>query len=102
MGSPIVYLTLTKWLWDSHVGKLDKNTMGMGMDRIIEQMGKVDSKNQTKAVILEKWLIMTTNWRCYKHPPIAPPNLGANLTLHKHHEPLFHTRHKSLHQTNEN
>jgi len=28
--------------------------MGMGMDRIIEQMGKVDSKNQTKAVILEK------------------------------------------------
>ncbi len=40
--------------------------------------------------------------RCYGHPPIAPPNLGANLTLFECHEPLFHTCHESLHQINEN
>jgi hypothetical protein len=33
----------------------------MGVDIIVEQMGKVDPKNQTKIVILEKWLIMTPN-----------------------------------------
>ncbi len=36
---------------------------------------------------------MTLNWKHYKHSLVAPFNLGANLTLLKHHEPLFH--HKS-------
>jgi hypothetical protein len=45
----------------SHVEQPKKNTVGMGMHKIVEQMGKVDPKNQTKIVILEKWLIMTPN-----------------------------------------
>jgi hypothetical protein len=35
--------------------------MGMGMHRIIEQMGKVDPKNLEKTIIPKKWLIMTPN-----------------------------------------
>ncbi len=73
----------------------------MGMDKIVKQMGKVDLEYWAKIVIFEKWLIMTLNWRHYKHPPIAPPDMGANLTSFKRHEPLFHTYHKLLHQTNE-
>jgi hypothetical protein len=65
-------------------------------------MGKVDPKNQTKIVILEKWLIMTPNWKHYKHPPIALTNLGAHLTLCECHEPLCHTCWKSIHQIDEN
>jgi hypothetical protein len=36
MGPNVVYLILMKWLWDSHVKKFEKNTMGMGMDKIIK------------------------------------------------------------------
>jgi len=35
--------------------------MGMGMHRIVEQMGKTDPNNQVKIVTLEKWLIVTLN-----------------------------------------
>jgi hypothetical protein len=35
--------------------------MGMGVCKIIEQMGRVDPKNQVKIVILEKWLIVILN-----------------------------------------
>jgi hypothetical protein len=35
--------------------------MGMGVCKTIEQMEKVDPKNQTKTMILEKWLIVTPN-----------------------------------------
>jgi hypothetical protein len=35
--------------------------MGMDVHKIVEQMGKFDPKNQVKIVILEKWLIMTSN-----------------------------------------
>jgi hypothetical protein len=61
MGPPIVYLILMKWLWDIHVGKLKKNTMGMGMDKIVKQMGKVDLKIWAKTIIFFKWLIVTLN-----------------------------------------
>ncbi len=44
---------------------------------------------------------MTLNWKHYGHPHVATPNLGANLTSFEHHEPLFHTHHESLHQSNE-
>ncbi len=71
------------------------------MHRIIKQMGKVNLDNQTKIVIPKKWLTMTPNLRHYKHPLVAPPNLSANLTSLECHEPLSHTYHKSLHQTNE-
>jgi hypothetical protein len=54
MGPPIVYQTLTKWLWNPHVKKPKKNTMEMGVHRIVEQMGKVDLKNQVKTVQLLK------------------------------------------------
>jgi len=80
----VMYLTATKWLWNPHVKKLDKNTMRMSVHKFIEQMKKNDRKNQTKTIILEKWLTMTSNWRCYKHPLVAPPNLGVNLTSLKH------------------
>jgi hypothetical protein len=33
----------------------------MGVHIIIEQMGRVDSKNQAKIVMLKKWLIVTPN-----------------------------------------
>jgi hypothetical protein len=35
--------------------------MGMGVDKIIEQMGKSNPKNQTKTMTPKKWLIMTLN-----------------------------------------
>jgi hypothetical protein len=99
MGSLVMYFISMKWLWDPHVEKFEKNIMGM--HRIIEQMGKVDQENPTKIVILEKWLIVTSNWRCYGHP-LTSPNMGANLTSFECHELVFHTHHKSLHQIDEN
>ncbi len=43
-GFPIMYLILIEWLWDPHViGKLEKNIIGMGMHKIVKQMGKVVS-----------------------------------------------------------
>jgi hypothetical protein len=45
MGPLIVYLTPTKWLWDPHVGEPEKNIVGMGVCRIVKQMGKIDLKN---------------------------------------------------------
>jgi hypothetical protein len=44
MGLRIMYLTSTKWLWDPHVEKLGKNRLGMGMCRIVKQIGKADPK----------------------------------------------------------
>jgi hypothetical protein len=73
--------------------------MGIGVHKIIEQMKKTNTKNHAKIVTLEKWLTMTPNWRHYGHPPVAPPNLGANWTLFQHHEPETH--HKSFHQIDE-
>jgi hypothetical protein len=35
--------------------------MGMGMHKIVEQMGKIDPENWVKIIILEKWLIATSN-----------------------------------------
>jgi hypothetical protein len=75
--------------------------MEMGVCKIVEQMGKINLKNQVKIVILEKWLITTLNCRHYENPSIALPNLGANLTSFKHHEPLSHTHHELLHPTKE-
>jgi hypothetical protein len=62
----------------------------MGVHKIVEQMGKVDPKNWVKIITTKKWLTMTPNWKCYEHPPIAPPNLGVNLTSFKCHEPFSH------------
>jgi len=42
---PIMYLILIKWLWNRHVGELKKNTMGMGVCKIIKQMGKINLMN---------------------------------------------------------
>jgi hypothetical protein len=97
----MLIMILTKWLWNPHVGKLGKNIVGVGVCKIVEQMGRANPNNWMKTVTFEKWLTMTPNWRCYKHPPIAPPNLGADLTSLKCYKPLFYTWHKSLHQTNE-
>jgi hypothetical protein len=36
------------------LGSLKKNIMGMSMHKIIQQMGKIDPKNSTKIVTLEK------------------------------------------------
>jgi hypothetical protein len=41
MGPFVMYIILMKWLWDPHVVKLEKNAMGMGVHKIIEQMGKL-------------------------------------------------------------
>jgi hypothetical protein len=64
-------------------------------------MGKVNPKNQLKTVTLGKWLAVLPNWRHYRHPLVAPPNLGVNPISLKHNEPLFHTHHESLHQIDE-
>jgi len=96
-----MYLILMKWLWSPHVKKLGENIVGMSVRKIVQQKGKTNFKNQIKIVTLEKYLTMIPNWKHYGHPPIAPPNLGANLTSFKHHEPLFHTYHKLLHQIDE-
>jgi len=50
-GSLIMYLILTKWLWNPHVKKPKKYIMGMGMHKIVEQMVKNDPKNQVKTII---------------------------------------------------
>ncbi len=42
---------------DPHVGKLEKNTMGISVHKIVEQMGKANQNNWVKIVILEEWLI---------------------------------------------
>jgi hypothetical protein len=47
-----MYLSLMKWLWDPHVKRPKKNTMGM--HRIVEEMGKTDLDNWVKIVTLEK------------------------------------------------
>jgi hypothetical protein len=101
MGSLIMYIIPMKWLWNPHVKKLAKKVVGMDVHKIVEQMWKTNLQNEMKIVILEKWLTMTSNWRRYERPFVTPPNLGANLTSLKRHEPLFHTHHESLHQTNE-
>jgi len=100
-GFLVVYLISMKWLWDPHIRKLGKNIMEMDMHRIVKKMGKNNPKNWVKIVTPKKWLTMTLNWRCYKHPPIAPPNLGVNLTSFEHHELLFRSCHKLLHQIDE-
>ncbi len=81
----------------SHVRRLEKNRMGIGVHIIVEQMRTIDSKNWTKTIILKKWLIVTSHWRHYKYLPITPHNLSANLTLFEHHKSLSHTRCESLH-----
>ncbi len=54
MGPLVMYLTPTKWLWNPHVGKPEKNIVGMGMHRIIKQMKIFDLMNQAKIVAIEK------------------------------------------------
>jgi hypothetical protein len=44
-----------------HVGKLEKNTLGMGVHKIIKQMEKVDLENQIKTISNKKCLSMTLN-----------------------------------------
>jgi len=61
MGLSVMYVTLTKWLWNTPVKKFDKNTMGMNVHKIIKQMKKYDPENWTKIVISKKWLTMTLN-----------------------------------------
>jgi hypothetical protein len=58
-------------------------------------MGKYDPNDRVKTKTHENGLIVTLNWRCYKHH-VAPPNLNANLTLFERHEPPFHTHHELL------
>ncbi len=70
--------------------------MGMGMYKIVEQMVKINPENQANIVTLEKLLIVTPNYWSYGHPPVTPSNLGANLTLLEHNEPLFHTCYELL------
>jgi hypothetical protein len=43
------------------LGNLRKVIVGMGMHKIVKQMGKVDPENKTKIVILDKWSTMTLN-----------------------------------------
>jgi hypothetical protein len=43
------------------VEKLENNTLGMGMHRIVEQMGKNDLENWVKIITPETWLIATSN-----------------------------------------
>jgi hypothetical protein len=66
MGPPIMYQTSTKWLWNPDVKKPKKNTMGMGVHRIVEQMGKVDLENQVKTIYLLKATIGKT-WELTIH-----------------------------------
>jgi len=79
MGPPIAYLTPMKWLGNPHVWKHEQNTMEMSVHRIIKQMGKTNPKNQAKIITFKKWLTIKPNWRCYGHPPVTPPNLGASF-----------------------
>ncbi len=75
--------------------------MGIGVHKIVEQMRKTNLENQVKTIILEKWLIMTLNGRDYEHPPVEPPNLGANLTSFKCRERPSHTHHELILQIDE-
>jgi hypothetical protein len=36
-----------------------KNILGMGVHKIVEQMGKFDLKNRMKTIFSKKWLSMT-------------------------------------------
>jgi len=45
MGCLVMYLTPMKWLWNTHVKKTEKNTVGMGVHNIVEQMGKTNLEN---------------------------------------------------------
>jgi hypothetical protein len=101
MGPPYCVLDFDEWLWDPHVEKLKKNIVGMGVHKIVKWMEKYDLENRAKTVTFEKWLTVTPNWRCYRHPLITSPNMGVNLTSFECHEPLFHIYYESLHQTNE-
>ncbi len=84
-----------KMIMKSPCQKFWENIVDLGVCRIVKQMGRIDPNNQVKIITFDKWLIVTLNWRRYAHPPIAPPNLGANLTSFKCYEPLSHTHHKS-------
>ncbi len=42
--SPCHVWDLIKWLWDPNVKKHARNIVGMGMDIIVRQMGKVDPR----------------------------------------------------------
>jgi len=72
-GSSCCVLYFDEMTMKSPCWKAWKNIVGMGVHKIIEQMGKVDSENSAKIVIPEKWLTMTSNWRHYRHP-LASPN----------------------------
>jgi hypothetical protein len=50
MGPLVMYLISTKWLWYPHVEKPFKKTMGMGMCKIIKQMGKINPMNRVKII----------------------------------------------------
>jgi hypothetical protein len=54
----------------------------------VKQIENFHPKNRMKIVTSKKWLTMIPNWKHYEHPPITPPNLGANLTSFECHEPL--------------
>jgi hypothetical protein len=69
--------------------------MGMSVHKIVEQMGKIDLKNQTKIVTFENgWLWHQIETLYYKHPRVTSSNLGENLTSFKCHESLFHIWHE--------
>jgi hypothetical protein len=61
MGPLVVYLTWTKDYDTPMSGSLRKIIMGMGMHKIVKQMGKFDPKNETKIIMLEIWPTMTLN-----------------------------------------
>jgi hypothetical protein len=44
-GSPYHVPTPTKWLWDPHVGKFEKNIVGVGVRKIVKQMEIIDTSN---------------------------------------------------------
>jgi hypothetical protein len=43
---------------DPHVGKLEKNTMRMGVHKIVKQMGKTYPNNWAKIITPKEWLII--------------------------------------------
>ncbi len=49
-----------KWLWDPHVGKPEKNTLGMGVHKIVEYMEKCDLENRKKTISGKKMSICDT------------------------------------------
>jgi hypothetical protein len=56
-GFPCCVPNFDEMIMDPHVGKLEKNSMGMGVHKIVEQMGKVYPKNWAKIVTPKEWLI---------------------------------------------